>query len=202
VFIRAIFLGLMMTAGAAVACGQEKSVEEWEKQTFIRQPPEKVLEAAGVEPGMVIGELGAGKGRLTMVLARRVGEDGKILANDIDEDSLEFLRERCRKAGIENVETILGRDDDPLLPKASLDMAFMVWTYHYFDKPVAMLKSLKPALKPGATVIAVEPDPERFDGHGVTPERMRKEAEEAGYELVRTDTSLPEDLLFVLRAKR
>jgi hypothetical protein len=81
-------------------------------------------------------------------------------------------------------------------------MAFMVWTYHYFDKPVAMMKSLKPALKPGATVVAVEPDPKRFDGHGVTPERMHEEAEEAGYELVRTDTSLPEDLLFVLRAKR
>jgi ubiquinone/menaquinone biosynthesis C-methylase UbiE len=202
VLIRTIVVGLLLVSVAA-ACGQEQSVEEWEKRTFIKQPPEKVLDAAGVEPGMVIGELGAGKGRFTMYLARRVGETGKILANDIDDESLEFLRERCRKAGIQNVETILGRVDDPLFPEASLDMAFMVWTYHYFDQPVAMLKSLLPALKPGATVVAVEPDPASFgmSEHGVSSDRMSKEAEEAGYELVRTDTFLPEDLIFVLRPK-
>jgi len=80
----------------------------------------------------------------------------------------------------------------------------MVWTYHFFDKPVAMLKSLIPALKPGATVVLVDPDPVRGPGggdHGVTPERMRREAAEAGFELVRTETFLPEDLIFILRLK-
>jgi hypothetical protein len=80
----------------------------------------------------------------------------------------------------------------------------MVWTYHFFDKPVAMLKSLAPALKPGAKVVLVEPDPVRGPGgadHGVSRERMGKEAAEAGFELIRTDTFLPEDLIFVLRLK-
>ena len=150
------------------------------------------------------GRKGAGNGRFTLHIARRVGAGRKILANDINAEGLDTLRERCRRAGLDNVETILGRDDDPLFPKSSLDLAFMVWTYHFFEKPVAMLKNLAPALKPGARVVMVEPDPARGPGgpdHGLSRERIVREAAEAGYELIRTDTFLPEDLIFVLRLK-
>jgi len=200
--ILTIFAAMFLAGCAAAGTGQQQSVEEWERQTFERTPPEQVMDAAGIEPGMVIGEVGAGQGRFTLHLARRVGPEGRILANDINAEGLEFLRERCVNAGISNVEIILGEVDDPLFPEAILDMAFMVWTYHFFDQPVAMLKSLRPALKAGATVVLVEPDPVRGPGgadHGVSVERMRREASEAGFELVRTETFLPEDLFFVLR---
>ena len=183
---------------------QALSQEEWEAKTFEKQPPEKVLDTAGVKPGMTVGELGAGRGRFTVHLARRVGAAGRVLANDIDAKGLARLRERCSRAGIGNVETILGRDDDPLFPKRSLDLALMVWTYHFFEKPVAMLKSLAPALKPGAMVVMVEPDPVRGPGgpdHGLSRERMAREAAEAGFEVIRTEDFLPEDLIFVLRLK-
>ena len=200
--ILTIFATMFLAGCAAAGTGQQQSVEEWERQTFERTPPEQVMDAAGIEPGMVIGEVGAGQGRFTLHLARRVGPEGRILANDINAEGLEFLRERCEHAGIYNVEIILGEVDDPLFPEATLDMAFMVATYHWFDQPVAMLKSLRPALKAGATVVLVEPDPVRGPGgadHGVSVERMRREASEAGFELVRTETFLPEDLFFVLR---
>jgi SAM-dependent methyltransferase len=196
---------LVAVAGIGILSAQQSlSQDEWEAKTFEKQPPEKVMDAAGIKPGMTVGELGAGRGRFTVRLARRVGSAGKILANDIDADGLAYLRERCRKAGINNVETILGREDDPLFPKRSLDLAFMVWTYHFFDKPVAMLKSLIPALKPGARVVMVEPDPARGPGgpdHGVSRERIIKEAAKAGFELIQTESFLPEDLIFVLRLK-
>ncbi len=199
-----IVLGLLLAGSATTAIGQDQSVEEWEQKTFEKQPPDKVMDAAGIKPGMVVGEVGAGRGRFTMHLARRVGSDGKILANDIDSDGLDYLNERCRLAGIDNVETILGKTDNPLFPKGALDIAFMVWTYHFMDQPVAVLKNLLPALKPGGTVVLVEPDPVRGPGgsdHGISPERLRKEAAQAGFELIRTETFLPEDLFFVLRAK-
>jgi ubiquinone/menaquinone biosynthesis C-methylase UbiE len=204
VFIRAIAVGLLLAGGTAVAACQQQSIEEWEKQTFTKQPPMKVMDVAGVKPGMVVGEVGAGRGRFTMQLARRVEPAGKILANDIDVEALEYLRERCQRAGIRNVETIVGQVDDPLFPTGTLDMAFMVWTYHNLDQPVALLKNLLPALKPGATVVLVEPDPVRGPGgsdHGVAPERMRREAAQAGFELVQIETFLQEDLIFVLRIK-
>ena len=199
-----VAIGYLLIVTSTTVGGQSQSNEAWEKKTFEKQPPEKVMDAAGVEPGMTIGEVGAGRGRFTLHLALRVGPTGKILANDIDTESLAILRNRCKEEDIENVETILGEIDDPLFPPGTLDMVFMVWTYHFLDEPVRLLKSLKPALKSGSTVVLVEPDPVRGPGgsdHGVSPERMRKEAAEAGFELVRTDTFLPEDLLFVLRMR-
>ena len=197
VILVVLFQGTLLT-------GQQQSVEEWEKETFIRQPPEKVMDAVGIMPGMVIGEVGAGRGRFTMHLARRVGNGGKIFANDIDAESLAYLRERCRREGVRNVEIILGEVDDPLFPQGTLDMVFMVWTYHFLDRPVDMLKKLFPALKPGGSVVLVEPDPVRGPGgedHGVSPERMRREAEQAGFEVVRIEDFLPWDLIFILEVK-
>ncbi len=196
-FLATVFLVTLLT-------GQQQSVEEWEKQTFERQPPEEVMDAAGIKPGMVIGEVGAGRGRFTVHLARRVGPKGKIFANDIDAEGLAYLRERCQREGILNVEIILGEIDDPLLPEGALDMVFMVWTYHFLDQPVAMLKKLLPTLKPGGTVVLVEPDPIRGPGgedHGISPERMRREAEQAGFEVVSIEDFLPWDLMFVLKIR-
>ena len=197
-------LSLAVVAVPPVLQDQSESLEAWEAKTFQKQPPEKVMDAAGIESGMVVGEVGAGFGRFTVHLARRVGPTGRILANDIDAGGLSFLQDRCAKAGIGNVEMILGKADDAQFPRKSLDMVFMVWTYHWFDQPVTMLKSMLPALKAGATVIMVEPDPVRGPGgaeHGVSTDRVRREAAEAGFELIRTETFLPEDLIFVLRAK-
>ncbi len=184
--------------------GQQQSIEEWEKKTFIKQPPEKVMDAAGIKSGMIIGEVGAGRGRFTMHLARRVGTKGKILANDIDADGLAYLRERCQKAGITNVEIILGEVDDPHFPEGDLDMVFMFCTYHFFDHPINMLKKLLPALKTGGTIVLVEPDPIRGPygaDHGISPERMRRDAAQAGFEVVRIEDFLPEDLIFILKIR-
>ena len=62
----------------------ERQVERENSINEKLQPPEKVMDAIGVKPGMTIGEVGAGHGRYTVHLARRVGHRGKILANDID----------------------------------------------------------------------------------------------------------------------
>jgi SAM-dependent methyltransferase len=198
VFFMAIFLI------AALFFGQKRSIEEWEKETFLKQPPDKVMDAAGIKPGMIIGEVGAGRGRFTVHLARRVGEDGKILANDIDADALAYLKDRCQKEGITNVEIILGEVDDPHFPDGALDMIFMVWTYHYFDQPIPMLKKLRPSLKPGGTMVLVEPDPVNGPGgpdHGISPELMRRDAVETGFEVIRIEDFLEWDLIFILKIR-
>ena len=60
---------------------QTKRVADWEKSiNSERQPPEKVMDAIGVKPGMVISEIGAGRGRYTVHLASRVGEEGKNIS--------------------------------------------------------------------------------------------------------------------------
>ena len=52
-----LFLALLAIAGAC------QDPDAWEKRQNDRQPPEKVMNAIGVKPGMIIGEVGAGRGR-------------------------------------------------------------------------------------------------------------------------------------------
>ncbi|MFC2169541.1 class I SAM-dependent methyltransferase [Acidobacteriota bacterium] len=184
---------------------QSQTVDSWEKGPNKRQPPQQVMDAIGVKPGMIIGEVGAGRGRYTVHLAMRVGEEGKIFANDIKEGALSYLRDRCQRDNIKNVETILGKVDDPLLPKGILDMAIMVWVYHHLDKPVDLLKNLIPSLKPGAAVVIIDPNPEiegESDSHRSSiADRVKKEAGKAGFELIRTETFLSRDNIFILKVK-
>ena len=165
-FTAVAFLLTLITTSAFAQTVDSR--EEWANG---RQPPEKVMDAVGIKPGMVIGEIGAGRGRYTVHLAMRVGDSGKIYANDINDQALTYLRERCRRDRIENIETILGKVDDPLLPEGALDMVFMVWVYHMMEEPVAMLKSLLPSLKPGATVVIIDPVPEEVEEE---KEQMKK----------------------------
>jgi ubiquinone/menaquinone biosynthesis C-methylase UbiE len=212
-----IVSALVITALSIYTAAQSSLEETWEKEANRLQPPQEVMDRIGVQPGLVIGEIGAGRGRYTVHLAGRVGPQGRIFANDINARALDYLTERCRKNGIVNIETVLGGADDPRFPVKNLDMIFMVWTYHMMEKPVAMLRSMAPYLKAGASVVMIEPIPAETekeiqsivdrtgkkptDVHVVTKENLAKDAAEAGFELVRADTSLKEDVIYFLRAR-
>jgi ubiquinone/menaquinone biosynthesis C-methylase UbiE len=202
---------LLLFGQSLFLAGQTDLSESRELWATERQPPNQVMDAIGVKPGMVIGEVGAGRGRYTVYLARRVEESGKILANDIDKKSLDYLRDRCERLGFRNVETILGMEEDPLFPAASLDMAIMVWVFHMLEKPDELLEKLRSSLKPGATLVILDPPDKEIDEEfhidrsnpevkaPTIRERVERSAAAAGFELVRVETFLPKDLIFILR---
>ena len=191
-----------------------KRIEGYEKRNNERQPPDKVMDAIGVTAGMVVGEVGAGRGRYTMHLARRVGDTGKIYANDINGEALDFLRYRCKTAEIANVEVVLGEVENPNFPNSSLDMIFMVWVYHMVENPVPLLRSFGASLKPGARVAMVEPVPEEIEQelqevtasgttdvhiNVLTKESVEAYARQAGFRLIRTMEDLLEmDIIYIL----
>ena len=166
---------------------------------------DRMLDVMGIRPGMTIGEVGAGDGRVTFALARRVGGKGKVYANDINPTPLDDLRALCAKTGITNIDTIVGTVDDPMFPKAALDLAIMAIVYHHLDRPVPLLKNLATSLKPGATLVILDPAYDRTgeqdSDRPTTRDRVEREAAEAGYDLVLSDTSLPRDNIFILRPK-
>ena len=97
------------------------------------QPPEKIMDAIGVEPKMRIGEAGAGTGYFTFPLAGRVGPDGIVYANDISTSSLDVIRTRADAEGLLNIETVVGAVEDPLFPETDLDMVVMVYVLHMLE---------------------------------------------------------------------
>ena len=104
-----------------------------------RNEAERVMDKAEIVPGMTVADIGAGEGYYTVRLSARVGEDGRVLAQDIDEDALRRLGARVEEERLDNVAIALGAPDDPRLPPASFDRIFMVHMYHEIAEPYAFL---------------------------------------------------------------
>lgn len=187
---------------------QERSfyIEDWEAGINRRQPPAKIMDAVGLKTGMVVGEVGAGTGRMTLWLASRVGYKGKIYANDIDDASLDRLKKRCRKEGFDNVEIIRGETSDPKLPPGTLDIAFMINVYHHLDDPVPLVRNIIPSLKPDGILAIVECDPDKVDWGDEEgchrKDEMRKELAAGGFEIVRIEAFLNEDNIYIAKPLR
>ena len=104
---------------------------------------ERAMDAAGVAPGMIVGEAGAGDGYFTLPMARRVGAEGAVYANDISRRALTSLAENARREQLPNVHTVEGTVDDPLFPRTDLALVVVVHAFHDFSRPVDWLVNLK-----------------------------------------------------------
>ncbi|MFC1499545.1 class I SAM-dependent methyltransferase [Candidatus Zixiibacteriota bacterium] len=166
------------------------------------QPPDQVMDATGIQPGMTVAEIGAGRGRYIVQLAVRVGEKGKVYAEDINSPALQYCENRCRRWELDHVETIRGDVADPKLPEAELDVIFMISSYHEFTDPVALMRKARPALKADGYVALVEWLPPENSGPGsLTPDKIEAQFKEAGYRLERTDRLLEANdlLIYIFR---
>ena len=148
-----------------------------------RGEAETVMELAGGEPGMTVADIGAGNGYYTVRLAERVGEEGRVLAQDIARSALERLGRRVERQRIDNVSIQPGALDDPHLPKDSFDRIFMVHMYHEIEEPYALLWRMWPSLREGGQVVVVDVD-RPTDRHGIAPLLLACEFERVGYRLV------------------
>ena len=143
----------------------------------------RVMDVLGIAPGKIVADIGAGSGWFTVRAARRVGEAGVVYAVDINPEAVRYIGGRAQKENLHNVKTILSKADDPLLPPDSVDAVLLLKTYHEVADPVALLRNLRPALRPGAKVGVIDRNGNGED-HGVGREVVLREAKEAGYRLL------------------
>ena len=190
----AVFL-LVIAHGASIA---QADREKW-------QPPEKIMDAIGVEPGMRTGEAGAGTGYFTFPLARRVGPDGIVFANDISTSSLDVIRDRAADQGQGNIKIVVGEVADPLFPEDDLDMIVMVYVLHMLEKPVEFLQNVRRYLAPGAPLVIIERNTTTERAHYpsfMTNRQILETMGETGFDLVRTETFLPKDTIYLYEARK
>lgn len=143
----------------------------------------RVMDILGVAPGKSVADIGAGSGWFTVRAAKRVGASGVVYAVDINREAIAYVGKRAKKEKLENVKTILGKTDDPLLPTDSVDAVLLLKTYHEVAEPVALLKNLRLALRPGAKVGIIDRNGNGED-HGVGKDVVLAEAKQAGYRLL------------------
>ncbi len=164
--------------------------------------PERVMDAIGLKPGMIVGEAGAGTGYFTFKIVKRIGNNGEVYANDILENSLEEIQALCKQEGINNIHTVLGEVADPKFPRNDLDIIFITYAFHMFEKPIEWLENAKKYLRPNATLAMIEPDPVKRglkSDRVPSKERVIHWAEHAGYILIKDDDFLSEDMLLIFR---
>jgi SAM-dependent methyltransferase len=119
--------------------------DDWNK-------PDLIMDALGIADGAVVADLGAGGGWFTIRLARRVGPNGLVYAQDIQPQMIEAINRRVQQEGLTNVRTVLGTPTDPRLP-GGLDAILIVDAYREMDEPSRpqvlqdLLRSIDRALK-------------------------------------------------------
>jgi ubiquinone/menaquinone biosynthesis C-methylase UbiE len=166
---------------------------------------ETMLAALDVKPGETVCDMGCGNGFYSLELARLVGEEGKVLAVDIQREMLQMLKERAANERITNIELIHGTVVDPKLPEASVDLMLMVDVYHEFSHPEQMLAAIRKSLKPDGRVALVEfraedPNVPIKPLHKMSKDQIMKEFPPNGFKLVKEFDDLPwQHLKFFMR---
>lgn len=170
------------------------------------QKPAVLVRALGLRRGQVVAEIGSGPGYFTPRLARAVGPSGHVYAVDPEAAVLSVLRRRLARMGVRNVTPVLGRDDDPLLPRGRCDVAVLINCYHHMHGRVAFLRRLVAALPRNARIVNIDWDEETEFGpppkRRVSRARFLRDARRAGLRLVADRALLPHQYFLVLRRAR
>jgi len=167
------------------------------RQTRVEEEqPEAMLDALEIKPGMTVADVGAGAGYHAVRLARRVGDEGIVLAADVQPQMIAMLKRNARDAGVRNVRPVLCTQRDTKLPAGEVDLILMVDVYHECSDPETLLDGLLAALKPGGRLVLVEfrgEDPEVpiKPEHKMTVEQARKEVEPRGFAFKTSHEFLP-----------
>lgn len=118
--------------------------------------PGQLMNEMGLKPGMTVADVGTGIGFMLPFLSKRVGADGHVIGEDIEDDFLTVARQSAEQQNLSNVTFVKGTTTDPRLPDGGVDIELVVDAYHHFDYPEKMLASLHKALRPDGRLVIVE----------------------------------------------
>jgi predicted methyltransferase len=170
------------------------------------QKPDQIMDALGIADGSTVADIGAGAGWFTIILARRVGPNGTVYAEDVQRQMLEAIRRRVSREGLLNVQGRLGTTTDPRLPERAIDAILVVDMYSEVDVDdrVTFLRNLARALKPNGRIGIVNykpgqggPGPSPTEGVRVEITAVEADAQAAGLRVLSRE-NLPFQYLLVL----
>ena len=217
-----ILFSLAMLAGASPTLAQDAKAPDYaaiiaapdrsdaDRQTDIRRQPAKMLAFIGVKPGMKVLDMGAGAGYSTELLARAVGPEGHVYAQEsaaVMERVKDKFDVRAQNPVMKNTVHLIRNYDDPIPSEVSgLDLITFFFAYHdvtYMQADrAAMNKKMFAALKPGGLLVIADHSAKFGEGtsvaktlHRIEESTLRQEIEAAGFKLAATADFLkhPED---------
>jgi len=164
-----------------------------------------LLKALRIKPGDTVCDMGCGNGFYAVKLAKLVGDNGKVVAVDIQPEMLSLLQERAKSEGFTNIGSVRGTVVDPNLADVSIDLMLLVDVYHEFSHPEQMLRAMRKSLKPTGRMVLVEFRAEDANVpikplHKMSKEQIMKEILANGFKLVEQFDELPwQHVMFFMR---
>ena len=172
-------------------------VKSWERpERDSWQKPDEVVKALALKNGDVVADIGAGTGYFTRRFAKAVAPEGKVYAVDIAADVLGYLKKRADQENLHNITTIVSVEDDPMLPKDAVDLAFFCDTTHHIEHRTDFYRKMNPGVRKKGRLAIIDYPP----GGEHAPHPMEQlvprsqaiaEAEAAGFKFVKEFTFLP-----------
>ncbi len=164
---------------------------EWEERdTWMNV--DFIFNQAEIKKGSKVADIGCHEGYLTVHLANKVGEFGRVYAVDVREDRLDTLKGNLEDRELTNVEVILGDYDNPKLPLNTLDVVIIMDTYHEIEDYMEVLGHVKASLKANGKLVIIEKvrpgikDKSRSGqtaSHSMTTKYVKRELKKAGFKL-------------------
>ncbi len=113
-----------------------------------RDDAARYVDAAAVEVGDRVLEVGAGAGEQTLVLAEQVGPRGVVVATDLCPEMVDVAARRVGRAGFDNVEFVSGSVDAIDFEEASFDACISGFTWEFLADPIGAAAKVMGLLSP------------------------------------------------------
>jgi SAM-dependent methyltransferase len=124
------------------------------RNDVYRRPLMTALDRLGLREGWRCADVGAGGGDVAVALAEVVKRDGRVYAVDIDPRARDAVAQAA--AAHSQVVAITQAAEELLLPEP-VDLAFCRFLLMHVHDPVAVLRRMGGATRPGGWVVAQEP---------------------------------------------
>ena len=118
----------------------------------LLRDPYKALQAAGLESGQRVLEIGCGPGFFTIPASRIVGEGGGVIALDVNPLAVEHVQRKIDESGMANVEAMVASAAQTDLPDQAFDLIFLFGLARPIGDIQAIWTEVHRLLKPEGTV--------------------------------------------------
>lgn len=159
---------------------------EWAARPYGPEEHQKLRQlfaVTGSLAGLCLLEPGCGTGRLTEVLAAKVGPEGCVVATDISPRMVAEARQRL--AGCGNVEILHGPVEEKTGYAGYFDLVICHQVFPHFADPARVLATLAGMLKPGGRLVV---------SHFISSAEINAVHEKAGTAVARDTMPSPECL--------
>jgi ubiquinone/menaquinone biosynthesis C-methylase UbiE len=137
-----------------MTCHGGFSLDEATRRSWLN--PEKILEDAGLRPGMVFVDVGSGDGFFALLAAQAVGKKGMVYAVDADAKAIERLKRKAAKKGFANLKAVVAEAEETVFCDACAEVVFYSMVLHDFHDPPKVLLNAKRMLKPTGTLVDLD----------------------------------------------